>query len=210
LFLHPDQLLQSTYQDSFDVDWYSVDLGTGVVWLPKNRFFYDDRPDCDPESLQPDWIALRSGWLYWVPSTGEVIDNAYPRYAEDGSKCFGTVFKSLFHMVASFAVFDRYWRLLPQFWQENTENTIAFKNSDGREARKSFDSIVTPTLRDCLPVWCEINPETAADLTLFFEGLLVDLDMNPYEGAEFSDPNLPEGAVLWDPVAASLMPERRY
>lgn len=124
------------------------------------------------------------------------------------------VFKSLFHLAASFAVFDAYWRSMPKFWQKHVEKTIVFRGtddgSDGDDARDSFDSIVTPTLRKCLSEWCEINPDTAGALTFLYEGWLVELDMHPYVGALLSDPNLPEGALLWDPVAASLMPEPPY
>jgi hypothetical protein len=196
------------------MDWYSVDLGNGVVWLPKNRCLYDDVLYPNPELVKPEWIALHSLWMYYVPSTGEVINLAYFENAGDGSRAFQPVFKSLSHLVASFAVFDGYWRSLPQFWQDSVLGTIAFQDpdndSDEDDPRQTFDSIVMPVLRKCLPVWCEINPETADALTFFYEEWLVDVDINPYAGADFSDPDLPEGAVLWDSVAASLMPERRY
>jgi hypothetical protein len=194
------------------MEWYSVDLGNTVVWLPKNRFFYDVRSDPDPRLMHPDWVLLHSLWLYYVPGNGEVMTNAYRLY-HHGTETLKPVFKSLHHLVASFAVFERYWRSLPQFWQENVEGTIAFgdpfNDADGDQAREIFDSIVTPTLRKCLPVWCEINPETADAVECLYDGLMVDLDINPYE-VGFLDPSLPEGATLWDAEAASLMPERLY
>jgi hypothetical protein len=196
------------------VDWYSVDLGKDVVWLPKIRFFHDGHPDPPPKLMQPGWVPLRSLWLCWVPTSGEVIDLSYPSYAGDGTQFFRTVFQSVYHLVASLAVFDRYWSSLPQFWQDNTENMIAFHDpyddAEGDDARETFDSIVIATLRKCLPVWCEINPETADALSFFYEGLLVDLDINPYESGLLSDPDLPKGSGVWDPVAASLIPHSRY